>query len=149
MKLRERALRLLARREHSRAELKRKLAPHGSDGETERLLDELEQAGYLSDVRYTEALARSRRGRYGSVRLAQELHAKGVADALARQALAEARAHDLEDCHALWQKRFGVRPASQQEKARQYRFLTARGFPAEVVERVLNEGGLQDPEAAD
>lgn len=137
MELRERALRLLARREHSRGELARKLAPHGEAGAITAVLDELEREGLLSDARYSEALCHSYLGRHGSLRLEQALRRQGVAADQADSVVQVARAQDLEACRTLWQKKFGAAPATLKDKARQYRFLLGRGFPAEVVAQVV------------
>ncbi|WP_126463339.1 recombination regulator RecX [Sulfuritortus calidifontis] len=140
--LRERALNLLARREHSRAELARKLAPHGEADEIAALLDDLEQRKQLSDARYAESLAHARAGKYGSRRLAHELREKGVGEGLIADAVAEAREGDLAAARVAWAKKFGAPPSDANEQARQYRFLLGRGFPNEVVRRVV--GGDED-----
>lgn len=137
MELRERALRLLSRREHSRAELARKLAAHGEPEAIAAVLDALEREGLLSDARYAEALAHAYQGRHGSLRLQQTLRRQGVEADLTDTAVQRARAQDLEACRALWQKKFGTPPATLKDKARQYRFLMGRGFPAEIVARVV------------
>lgn len=136
--LRERALRLLARREHTRAELKRKLAPHASEeDDLETLLDSLEGEGWLSEARYVEQLLASRGGRYGSLRIARELEEKGVAGPLAEAALREARRLDEASCRAVWAKKFGRLPRTRAEQAQQVRFLQSRGFSLEVIGRIL------------
>ena len=132
----------LARREHSRAELARKLARHGEADEVAALLDQLEQENLLSNTRFAESLAHSRAGRHGSVRLKAELREKGVAEAIASVVLNQAREGDLEAARAVWRKKFGVPPCDAKERARQQRFLLGRGFPAEVVRRVV--GGEDD-----
>jgi len=142
LSLRERALNLLARREHSRAELARKLAPHGEADEIAALLAELERRKQLSDARYAESLAHARAGKYGSRRLAHELREKGVGEGLIADVVAEAREGDLAAARAAWAKKFGAPPIDANERARQYRFLLARGFPNEVVRRVV--GGEED-----
>lgn len=142
LSLRERALNLLARREHSRVELARKLASHGEADEIAALLDDLERHKHLSDARYVESLAHSRAGKYGSRRLAYELREKGVGEALIADAVGEARESDLDAARAAWQKKFGASPSDAKERARQYRFLLSRGFPSEVVRRVV--GGAND-----
>ncbi|MGN2390088.1 recombination regulator RecX [Pelomicrobium sp. G1] len=136
--LRDRALRLLARREHTRAELKRKLAPHADEeDDLEALLDCLEREGWLSERRYVEQLLASRGGRYGSLRIAQELKEKGVAGPLAEAALSEARRLDEASCRAVWAKKFGRVPRTPAERARQARFLQSRGFSLEAIGKVL------------
>lgn len=140
MTLRERALGLLARREHSRAELARKLSPHGEADEIAALLDDLERENLLSNQRYADSLAMSRAGRHGSLRLKADLRDKGVPEALVAETLREARAHDLEAARTVWAKRFGHPPADAGERARQMRFLAGRGFPLDVVRRVVGGG---------
>ena len=77
--LRARALRLLARREHSRAELTRKLAPYaGAAAALDALLDALVAKKQLSDERFAEARTRQLERKYGAARIRQDLKAKGV-----------------------------------------------------------------------
>lgn len=141
--LRARALRLLARRDHCRAELARKLAPHAAAPETvEALLDALSAEQLLSDSRYAGQRAQARAGRYGNARLRQELRQRGVDDATADTALA-----GLDDetarAHAIWLKKYGQAPGDATERARQIRFLQGRGFSGETIRRVLR-GNLED-----
>lgn len=142
MKLRDRALNLLARREHSRAELARKLAPHGDPEEVAILLDGLEQEQLLSNARFAESLAHARAGRHGSLRLKADLRARGVPETVIGQVMAEAKERDLAAARAVWDKKFGQPPRDGAERARQMRFLASRGFPTEVVRRVL--GAAED-----
>lgn len=142
--LRARALAHLARREHSRAELIRKLTPHATDAaELAELLDTLEQAGYLSAERFVDGLVRRRSVRYGARRVAQELAEHGIAPALQAPALAELRATESERAWDAWQRRFGRPPADVAERARQYRFLAARGFSGEAIAAVFKR--LRNP----
>ena len=143
MTLRERALNLLARREHSRAELARKLAPHAEDEDLDSLLDDLEREKLLSNARYAEMLAHARSGRHGSLRLKADLRDKGVPAEVMESTLAEAREHDLDAARAVWRKKFGEPPRDAAERARQMRFLAGRGFPPDVVGRVVG-GGEED-----
>lgn len=137
MNLRERALALLARREHSSAELARKLATHAPVEDVAALVETLRRENLLSDARYAEALARARDGRHGSVRLRADLRAQSVPQEQCEAVLASARARDLEAARALWQRKFGRAPADASERARQMRFLAARGYPAEVIRQVV------------
>lgn len=141
--LRERALRLLARREHARAELARKLAPHAeSDEALAALLDDLTARRLLSDERYVEMRMNARAARYGNARLAYELRTQGVADELVAAALA-AGDDELSRARAAWQRKFGVGAADDGDRARQMRFLLSRGFSGETVRRVLR-GDFED-----
>jgi regulatory protein len=133
----------LARREHSRAELRRKLAVHAeSAAQLDRLLDDLEAKKLLSDRRFTEVMARSRGERFGAARVRQELRAHGVGDPLVREAVGELTRTELQRARQVWRRKFDGPPADAAERARQMRFLAQRGFDAEVVRRVV--GGTDD-----
>ena len=138
--LRERALRLLARREHSRFELARKLAGGGfDDQEIAHLLDEFEGKNWLSDRRFAESWVADHRAKAGSVKLAFELRQRGVNDAIIEAVLSEYRDSELERACEVWQKKFGVPPADAAEKAKQMRFLQGRGFSSGVIRQTLRE----------
>lgn len=141
--LRERAVALLARREHSRAELARKLVRHAeSDAEVEAVLDDLARRKLLSDGRYAAARSDSLARKFGAARVVRELRDKGVeAPALANIEHA-LKASELERARAVWQKRFGALASNAADRARQMRFLQARGFSFEVIRRVVR--GLDD-----
>jgi regulatory protein len=133
--LRRRALALLARREHSRAELAAKLARYAaSQAALARLLDELERCGALSDARYAETRARALARRYGTERIRRELRAKGVDEALARHAAA---GDEFERARAILARRYRTPAATLAERARRARFLRSRGFSFETVRRLL------------
>jgi len=137
--LRERALRLLARREHSRAELARKLGQAGfaQDG-IEPLLDEFEEKKWLSDQRFAENYVADHRTRAGSIKLAYDLRQRGVSDAIIESVLCENRDTELERAHQIWQKKFGVPPVDMAGKIRQMRFLQNRGFTVEMIRKILD-----------
>ena len=135
-------MRYLARREHSRAELRKKLLPHVEEGEDlDAVLDQLEQRNWLSDARATEMLVTSKRNRLGPQRIAHELRQKGIAENLIGDAIPQLKETELDTARDVWQKKFGVLPQDQKEKARQVRFLQSRGFSLEVVFKVLKVSG--------
>jgi regulatory protein len=138
--LKARAVKLLAQREHTRAELARKLAPLGSAEEIEQVLAALEDTGLQSDARYAEAYLRTHAARFGANRLRQTLRQKGVGAELADTQLAGAGlADEMERARAIWTRKFGAAPADAREWARQARFLQSRGFSGDVVRRLLRE----------
>ncbi|RYF75200.1 MAG: recombination regulator RecX [Comamonadaceae bacterium] len=150
--LKGRALRLLSQREHSRSELERKLASHEQEpGALARALDELESKGFISEARVVQSVLHQRAARLGGARIRQELQAKGIAPEAVAQALQSLHDTELERARALWQRRFGMPPADARERARQTRFLLARGFSGENVSRVLraaiSEAASQSTEA--
>lgn len=141
--LRNSALRLLARREHSAQELAGKLASRHSlspaASEIRQLLADLEQAGYLSNTRFVESFVRERRNRgYGPVRIAQELRLRGIDTDTAEACLDRHDPGWQAVAQAVRRKRFGELPASQlKDKARIARFLQYRGFLQEQIDPVL------------
>jgi len=138
--LKARALRHLAQREHSRAELAKKLAPYGEDGAVATVLDRMQELGLLSDRRFAESYVRSRAERLGRRRLEYELAQRGIDPERIEDALAaELGEGEVERARQLWQKKFGLTAEDRKEWARQARFLTARGFSADVVRKVLKE----------
>ena len=138
LSLRVRAMRYLARREHSRAELHGKLLPHVQEGEDlAAVLDELEKRNWLSDVRAATQWVDAKRGRFGTQRIAHELRQKGIAEHLIAEALPQLKETELDAAREVWQKKFGVLPQDAKEKARQIRFLQSRGFSIEVTLKVL------------
>lgn len=147
-----RALRYLAQREHSRAELERKLARHVQDtdgasaqAQIAAALDELSAHGLISEARVAESVLASQAPRYGARRLRQTLQAKGLAPALVASTLQQARGTELERARELWRRRFGTVAADAAERARQMRFLAGRGFEGDVIRRVVR-GLDEDPD---
>lgn len=136
--LRERALGLLARREHSRAELARKLELAGFDaGEIAPLLDAFEEKNWLSDRRFAESYVADHRAKSGSTKLAYELRQRGVSDEIIELVLEEQHDSELERAREVWKKKFKSAPADAAEKARQMRFLQSRGFAQETVKNIM------------
>lgn len=140
--IRDVALGLLARREHSREELRRKLQVRGFDAdEVASLLDDLKAEGLQSDARFTEGYVHARRGRgFGPMRVRMELQERGISEALIDEYL-DARAECWRELlHAQYRKRYGDGPPNgYAERARRGRFLQQRGFSAEMIGRLLNE----------
>lgn len=141
------AARLLARREHSRAELAAKLRRRGIDeAECGRVLDRLEAAGALSEARFVEQLvaARLRQG-YGPLRIRADLAARGVDPDAARTALAGDDAAWAGRAEVLRRRHFGGGlPDEYGKRARQARYLERRGYTAAQIARVLR--GVGEPE---
>jgi regulatory protein len=141
-----RALDLLARREHSRLELERKLARTHPDDVVAPVLDALESAGLLVAKRFAESFVRSRVARgQGPVRIRVELAARGI-DESQSAAFLDA---DAFDWHALARaaraKRFGdAAPRDFKERAKQGRFLQGRGFEHDQIARALDDRGDSD-----
>ena len=146
LSLKGRALRYLAAREHSRAELATKLSRHvGPEDDPDavaRVLDELAAKGFIDEARVAESVLHRRAGRLGGARVLQELRAKGLPDDVVADAAAQLRSTELARAQAGWRRKFGQPPADAAERARQLRFLAARGFSGDVARRAL--GGAAD-----
>lgn len=139
--LRSRAIALLARRDHSRAELARKLERHIGEeddpAQLGRVLDDLDRNGLLSDERFASAVARTRSQRFGDARIRYDLRRFGIADDLSASALAELAGSEVARAREVRSKRFAALPASAAERAKQARFLQSRGFSMDSIYQVL------------
>ena len=136
--LKGRALRYLAGREHSRAELVRKLARHEEEpGQIERVLDDLQAKDFISEARVVASVINRRAASLGGARLRQELQAKGIDAQRVRDAVEQLKDTELERAQEVWRKRFGEAALDTKQWAPQVRFLMARGFAADVVRRVV------------
>lgn len=142
--LKGRALRLLAGREHSRAELEKKLRPHETEpGELQRALDELQARGFINEQRVVDSVLHRRAARLGTGRVKQELQAKGISAEAVAEAVDSLRGTEVERAREVWRKKFGEPAADPAGRAKQMRFLASRGFGAEAIRRVV-QGGEDD-----
>jgi regulatory protein len=138
--LRRTAMDLLARREHSRAELRTKLRRRGVEPSViDPVLDRLAAEGLQSDARCAQALARSciRRGK-GPLRIRADLRAHDIDDAVIESTLAALDEPWAELARSARTKRFGEDlPGTREDRARQARFLEQRGFASEHIRAAL------------
>ncbi len=138
--LRDRAIRLLARREYARPELEQRLVARGGQrDEVRAVLDALIAEGLLSDARYARAVVGQKAGSHSRRSIVEGLKAKGVSRENIDAAVAETDLDDDAVLRALWQRRFGQAPADERDKARQVRFLQARGFTLSAILKLLRE----------
>jgi regulatory protein len=136
IELKVRALRYLARREHSRAELARKLAPHAeSAASLETVLDELAIKRQLSDDRYAEVRAHWLSRKYGAAKIRQDLKAHGVAEAVIDRVSSDG---DHDRAKAILARKYREPATTREEKAKRARFLQGRGFSYEIIRKVLS-----------
>lgn len=137
LSLKTRAFIYLARREHSRLELEKKLAPHAKNfEELSFALDSFEQQGFLSDKRVVEQVICVRRKKFGGRRIVQELRQKGIDENLITAALKISKRLSYRR-HVKYGKKFGAMPIDAKERGKQIRFLMSRGFESEIIGRVL------------
>lgn len=143
LSLKGRALKYLAAREHSRVELRRKLASHAESPEQiEQALDELEARGLLSAQRFADSMLHRKAAKFGAARLQAELAQHQLPPDIAREATQALRETEFERAHALWARRYGEIPETPEDKARQMRFLAGRGFSGDVIRRVVRGEGF-------
>ena len=139
VELRARALRLLARREHTRQELENKLSPHAATSEDlQSLIAGLKQKNQLSEERFAEERARSLSRKYGAARIRQDLRAKGVSDELISRVTSEG---ELERARAILERKYREPAATRGERAKRMRFLQSRGFASEIIFKLLSARG--------
>jgi len=134
--LRARALRLLARREHSRTELARKLAPRAESAQAlESLLFELEAKKQLSDERYASERAHWLSRKYGAARIRQDLKSKGVDREFINRISSEG---ELERASGILKRKYREPATTREERAKRARFLQSRGFSFDVIRSLLS-----------
>ena len=142
LSLKGRALRLLSQREHSRAELVRKLSPHEEvPGELAQVLDDLHAKGFIDEARVLESVVNHRASKLGNGRIKKELQAKGLAPESVAQAMLDLKDSEFARAQNIWQKKFGTPATDANERAKHYRFLLTRGFSSEVVRKVVKLSG--------
>lgn len=127
----QKAMELLVRREHSRRDLKRKLALRGADpAEAEAAVEKLAGLGYQNDDRFAASFARDRAASgYGPVRIRQELAGHGLSRDRVEAALEQCETDWARSARSLVDKRF--RPEQLADPARRRKavdFLLRRGF---------------------
>ena len=145
--VRRTAMDLLARREHGRVELTRKLRQRGACPDMiDAALDRLTEEGLLSESRYLESFINYRaRSGYGPLRIREELGQRGLARGDIEEALRECGFNWQEQLEETWRRKFaGQLPADAKERARQGRFLSYRGYPLEMIGRLLSGREFDD-----
>lgn len=137
--LKARALRHLVRREHSRSELARKLAPHAqSAGALAALLDELLSRKQLSDERYAEERVRTLSRKYGPAKIRHDLRAKGISGDIVEAISGDG---ELDRARAILSRKYREPATTPEERAKRARFLQGRGFSTDVILRLIRASG--------
>ncbi|QDQ28615.1 recombination regulator RecX [Chitinimonas arctica] len=145
--IRSKALKLLSQREHTRLELRRKLAGgEESREDLDALLDDFAARGWQSDARFAIAYVDANAARFGRFRLENELQQRGVAEPLIRAALAQLPSEDneLSRARTVWLKKFRQPASEPAERAKQARFLQTRGFSHDIIRRVITGWNEED-----
>lgn len=145
--VRRTAMDLLARREHGRVELTRKLRQRGALPEMiDTALDRLTEEGLLSEARYLESFVSYRaRSGYGPLRIREELSQRGLQRNDIELALRESGINWQEQLEETWRRKFaGHLPKDARERAKQGRFLSYRGYSMEMISRLFSGRGMDD-----
>ncbi len=143
--LKARALSYLAAREHSRAELARKLARHAEEGDdVEALLDWLQAQKFLSEERFAESLVHRRAARFGSSRILSELNSHGLDEATLSGLKEDLLANENERAWEVWRRKFGGPAEDAAGTAKQMRFLQQRGFSHAAIQAVIRRSRQPD-----
>lgn len=138
LSLKGRALRYLAAREHSRAELERKLnAYEETPGQLAQVLDDLQAKDFISETRLVESVVNRRAPRFGASRVRHELLAKGLGAEAIAAAMGGLKASEVERAREVWRRKFDGPAPDAAGRAKQMRFLAARGFAADAIRRVV------------
>jgi len=134
------AVRMLARREHSAFELRRKLQHKDiAEAEIEQAIAQLQQEGLLSDERYAESYIHMRMNKgYGPLKIELELKERGVAESDFRHHLYCGEIDWSTVLGAAYAKKYGSRPCDDyQEKAKRVRYLQYRGFALDAIRELI------------
>jgi regulatory protein len=144
----DRALRFLASKERSRAQIKAHLQPYGTPEEVLQTLDRLVELGLQSDERHAQSHVCGHKDRHGRRRLEYDLSQAGLDPDLIQ--------HILDTCldeeetvraQSVLARKFGMQRPEGPAWARQARFLQGRGFDSDVVLTVLREALKAGPKA--
>ena len=139
MSLKGRALRYLAAREHSRMELERKLKAHAESTEQlAQVLDELTAKDFISEARVVESVINRRAAKFGAARVKHELLGKGLDAELVAEAMSGLKATEVERARQIWRRKFDGPALDAAGRAKQMRFLAARGFSGDTVRKVVS-----------
>jgi regulatory protein len=124
------------RREHSRAELARKLAPHAeSAAALEAVLDSLSSKKQQSDERFAAERARVLSRKYGAARIRHDLQSKGISEEVSQRVSSEV--NELDRARAILSRKYREPPGTREERAKRARFLQGRGFSYEVIKSAV------------
>jgi regulatory protein len=136
--LKGRALKYLAAREQTRAELERKLASFEEvPGQLAQVLDELLAKGFISEQRVVDSVLHRRASRVGTARIKHELQSRGLDQQAVGEAVESLKGTELERAREVWRKKFGAPPMDAAGRGKQMRFMASRGFGADILRRVV------------
>ena len=140
------ALQLLARRDHSNAELERKLRSRGyGQLEIQTAISECLRLNYLNDSRFAETYANQlQRKGFGINGIKHKLYSKGISDSVIQEVVAVqgSDAIQLEQCRRVLAKK--LKPLTENTSVasrgpKLHRFLYSRGFSSQIIRKAIDE----------
>ncbi len=124
-------------------ELERKLKPHAESVEQlAQVLDELTAKDFISEARVVESVINRRAAKFGAARVKHELLGKGLDAALVAEAMSGLKATEIERAREIWSRKFNGQSLDAAGRAKQMRFLAARGFSGDTIRKVVS--GAED-----
>ena len=138
LSLKARALNFLSKREYSARELALKLQPYATENDDiEAIISWLQEKNFLSEERFVESYVRQRISRYGNQKILYDLQNYHIVSPIIEEITETLKETELARALALWKRRFGKPPQTIQEKAKQIRFLQYRGFPLNIIQKII------------
>ncbi len=120
-------------------ELERKLKPHAeSAAQLAQVLDELTAKDFISEARVVESVINRRAAKFGAARVKHELLGKGLDAELVLEAMSRLKATEVERARQIWQRKFDGQSLDAAGRAKQMRFLAARGFSGATIRKVVS-----------
>lgn len=149
-KAREKALRLLTMRDHSAAELRRKLGRTLSEGAVESAVGRMEELGLIDDGRFAARYAAElvNRRKFGRRRVIYELLRRGIDRETAERVVDAVAADPVEDARELLRQKFPRGLPDEAARRRAVGALQRRGYEWDEIRRALEIYGM-DGENAD
>ena len=132
------ATRLLTRREFTRKKIKETLLSKGFETpDVDNVIEELEISGLLSEKRYVDGYIRSRRSRYGHLKILYSLRKSGVIKSELSRARKILMKDESDFAHTVWHRKFGNEAVNAVDIGKQIRFLLGRGFAEDVARKIV------------
>ena len=132
------ATRLLTRREFTRKKIKETLLSKGfATPDVDNVIDELETSGLLSEKRYVDGYIRSRRSRYGHLKILYSLRQLGVIKSELSRARKILMKDEIDFAHTVWDRKFGNEAVNAVDIGKQIRFLLGRGFAEDLARKIV------------
>ncbi|WP_025270607.1 regulatory protein RecX [Hippea sp. KM1] len=138
------SLGLLGKRDYSKKEIQERLKKRGvSEVDIERVVEKLEDSGFLDDRRYAEnyVFFRLKRG-YGKLRIRHELILKGIDESIVDGALSE----QTEEAEEVFLKRLRILKDKPNARKRLFDFMYRRGFDKHTIIELLNKYDVREKE---